>query len=278
MAKYYMLSYPSIDPVALDLGVVQIHWYGVMYLLAFLGAWGLALHMSRRPWSVLKPGQVEDLILYGAFGVILGGRCGYVLFYHFDRFLLEPLWLFKITEGGMSFHGGAIGVGVAMLVYARKLKIPFFRLMDFVVPLVPIGLGFGRIGNFIGQELWGRATTPDMPFAMQFPADPLQLWRHPSQLYEAFFEGAVLFAILYWFARRPRPAGSVMGMFLLFYGIFRFGVEFVREPDSHLRDELLFGWMTRGQTLCVPMVAAGIGLVAWGFWRTRKESEVKAES
>lgn len=258
-----MLTYPQIDPVVVSLGPVQVHWYGVMYLFAFIAAWLVAMKRARRPQSPLLPSQVEDLIVYGALGVIVGGRSGYVLFYHFDAWLSDPLWLFRVWEGGMSFHGGLLGVSVALAVYARKLKQPLLSVADFVAPIVPLGLGFGRIGNFIGGELWGRST--DVAWGMVFPQDPEQLVRHPSQLYQAFLEGLVLFGLLYWFSAKPRPRGSVAGLFLVLYGYFRFVVEFVREPDSHLKNDLLFDWMSRGQLLSVPMVVIGVALIVWAY-------------
>ena len=255
-----MLTYPSIDPVALSLGPIQIHWYGIMYLLAFTFAWFLALRNSQRPWSPVKKTQVEDLIVYGAFGVILGGRLGYLLFYSADKWLADPTMLVRIWEGGMSFHGGLIGVGIALLIYSRKYQISFLSLVDFATPLVPTGLFFGRIGNFIGQELYGRPT--DVPWAMVFPADPQQLARHPSQLYEAAFEGLVLFFIINWYARKPRLYGEVTGLFLILYGTFRFMIEFVRQPDAQFVGQSAlvesFNWMTRGQTLCIPMILLGL--------------------
>ncbi|MDG0969297.1 MAG: prolipoprotein diacylglyceryl transferase [Porticoccaceae bacterium] len=255
-----MLTYPVIDPVALSLGPIKIHWYGIMYLLAFAVAWFLALRNSQRPWSPINKAQVEDLIVYGAFGVILGGRLGYLLFYSADKWLADPTMLIRIWEGGMSFHGGLIGVAIAILIYSRKYQISFLGLADFVAPLIPSGLLFGRIGNFIGQELYGRPT--DVPWAMIFPADSAQLARHPSQLYEAALEGLVLFFILNWYAQKPRLYGSVVGMFLVLYGCFRFAIEFVRQPDAQFAGQpaLLesFNWMTRGQTLCIPMILLGL--------------------
>ena len=255
-----MLTYPIIDPVALSIGPMKIHWYGIMYLLAFAFAWFLALRNSQRPWSPVKKTQVEDLIVYGAFGVILGGRLGYLLFYSADKWLADPTMLVRIWEGGMSFHGGLIGVAVSLLIYSRKYQVTFLSLADFATPLVPTGLFFGRIGNFIGQELYGRST--DVPWAMVFPADPQQLARHPSQLYEAALEGLVLFFIINWYARKPRLYGEVTGLFLILYGAFRFMIEFVRQPDIQFAGQsaLLesFNWMTRGQTLCIPMVLLGL--------------------
>ncbi len=255
-----MLTYPAIDPVAISLGPLQIHWYGIMYLVAFGLAWFLAMRNSQRPWSPVKTTQVEDLIVYGAWGVILGGRLGYMFFYNADKWLADPAMLLRIWEGGMSFHGGLIGVALALFIYARKHRLAFLSLTDFAVPLVPTGLFFGRIGNFIGQELYGRPT--DGPMAMVFPSDPTQLGRHPSQLYEAFLEGLVLFLIISWFSRKPRLYGEVTGLFLVLYGLFRFAVEFVRQPDAQFAGQAgtieIFDWMTRGQTLCIPMVLLGL--------------------
>jgi len=262
-----MLNYPNIDPVAISLGSLDIHWYGIMYLLAFAAAWGLAYRRAARTDSPLRSSQVEDLIVYGALGVVLGGRFGYVMFYNFETWLADPLWLFRIWEGGMSFHGGLLGVIVAILLYCRRVKASFFSTLDFIAPLVPLGLGFGRLGNFIGQELWGRAT--DVSWGMIFPRDPEQLVRHPSQLYQAFLEGVVLFAIVYWFSRKPRPRLAVGAVFLIFYGIFRFAVEFVRQPDDHIKT-LVFGWMTRGQLLTIPMIVIGVSVLIWTYTTYKK--------
>lgn len=270
-----MLNYPEIDPVAFALGPLKVHWYGLMYLLGFAAAWKLAMSRAARPQSPCRSEQVEDLIVYGAMGVILGGRFGYVLFYHFDRFLGDPLWLLRVWEGGMSFHGGLLGVIAAIYVYSRKINRPFLAVTDFVAPLVPIGLGLGRLGNFIGQELWGRPT--DFALGMVFPRDPLGLVRHPSQLYQAALEGLVLFAVLFWFTSKPRPRMAAGGLFLLLYGCFRFVVEFAREPDSHIGFDLL-GWMTRGQLLSLPMMAAGLGFLVWAYRRNIMEPEYSVEA
>jgi phosphatidylglycerol:prolipoprotein diacylglycerol transferase len=203
---------------------------------------------------------VEDLIAYGVLGVILGGRIGYMLFYSADRWMADPTLLLRIWEGGMSFHGGLLGVTAVIFLYSRANKIKFLSLADFVAPLVPAGLFFGRLGNFVNQELYGRAT--DVSWAMIFPADPLRLPRHPSQLYEAFLEGILLFIIVHIFARRPRSSGQVAGIFLVFYGFFRFLVEFVRQPDAQFLNKQallpMFDWMTRGQLLCIPMILLGL--------------------
>lgn len=258
------LQFPSIDPVAFALGPLAVHWYGIMYLLAFGCAWWLAKLQAARPGAAVKVKAVDDLIVWGAWGVILGGRIGYVVFYNFTAWAADPLLIVKIWQGGMSFHGGLLGVVVALLWYARKHHISAVALVDFAAPLVPTGLLFGRLGNFIGQELWGRPT--DVSWAMVFPRDPLQLPRHPSQLYEAVAEGALLFLLVWWFASKPRLRGQVGGLFLLGYGLTRFSVEFVREPDQHLaaNSGLIAGleWMTRGQWLCLPMIVIGGWLLA----------------
>lgn len=263
-----MLKHPEIDPVALSLGPLSIHWYGLMYLIGFVGAWWIASNRAGRDHYALEKDQVDDLIFFGALGVVLGGRFGYVLFYNFDRFLQEPLWLFQVWEGGMSFHGGALGVILATALYGMKKGIPAGRTLDFVAPLVPIGLGAGRLGNFIGQELWGRET--DVPWGMLFPNDPEQLVRHPSQLYQAFLEGLLFFIILYWFSSKRRPTWAVGGMFMVCYGCFRFFVEFFREPDSHIGFDLL-GWMTRGQLLSIPMIILGVWLLYWAYFISKED-------
>lgn len=249
-----MLTYPHIDPVAVSLGPLQIHWYGLMYLCGFTTAYLLALWRSKRiGWT---EEQVSDLVFYGAMGVILGGRLGYVFFYGFDRLVNDPLWLFRVWEGGMSFHGGFIGVLVAMIWFARRYQVAWFDVMDFIAPMVPPGLFFGRIGNFIGGELWGRPVIdPNYPLAMVFPhVDNLP--RHPSQLYEAGLEGLALFLLLFIFSMKPRPRMAVSAVFLIGYGLARFTVEFFREPD---RDQgfVAFDWMTKGQMLTLPMILAG---------------------
>ncbi|PYC29315.1 prolipoprotein diacylglyceryl transferase [Aquipseudomonas alcaligenes] len=259
-----MLPYPQIDPVALDLGIIKIHWYGLMYLVGIGGAWLLA---SRRlqdfdpAWSKEK---LSDLVFWVAMGVILGGRLGYVLFYDLAAYVAEPLKILRVWEGGMSFHGGLIGVMLATWLFGRRNDKSFFQLMDFIAPLVPIGLGAGRIGNFINAELWGKAT--DLPWAMVFPTDPQQLARHPSQLYQFALEGVALFLILWLYSRKPRPTMAVSGLFAACYGVFRFIVEFVRVPDAQL-GYLAWNWLTMGQVLCLPMILGGIGLMVWAYRR-----------
>ncbi len=248
-----MLYAPQIDPIAIQLGPLAIRWYGLMYLLGFLAAWWLGRRRARRDGSGWSDAQVDDLIFYAALGVILGGRVGYVLFYGFEQLLADPLYLLRIWEGGMSFHGGLLGVLVAAWLFGRKHGFGFFGVTDFVAPLVPIGLGAGRVGNFVNGELWGRVS--DVPWAMVFAhAGPLP--RHPSQLYEALLEGLVLFVLLWLYSARPRPRMAVSGLFLLGYGTARTAVEFAREPDAHL-GYLAGDWLTMGMLLSLPMVLAG---------------------
>lgn len=267
--KNYMLTYPNINPIALKLGPVAIHWYGLMYLIGFAAAWILAWYRARKPNSGWTAAQASDLIFYCAIGVVVGGRVGYMLFYDFGSFIQQPWILFKIWQGGMSFHGGLIGVMIALWLYGRSIHKAFWEMGDFVAPLVPIGLGAGRIGNFINGELWGRVTT--MPWGMVYPqAGPLP--RHPSQLYEFLFEGIILFTILWWFSAKPRPRMAVSGLFLLLYGIFRFSLEFFRQPDPQL-GFIAFGWMTQGQLLSIPMVIGGLILLYLAY-RKKKVMEM----
>jgi phosphatidylglycerol:prolipoprotein diacylglycerol transferase len=250
---------PDIDPVAIALGPLKIHWYGIMYLVGFVGGWWLGTTRARRPDSGWKPDEVGDLLFYIAVGVVLGGRLGYALFYNFAYYLKHPIEIFFIWTGGMSFHGGLIGVMVAMWLFGQRTRRPFFAVADFVAPLVPVGLGAGRIGNFINQELWGRVT--DAPWGVVFKTGgPLP--RHPSQLYEFALEGVALFVILWLYSRKPRATASVSALFLICYGLFRFLVELVREPDAHL-GYLAFGWVTMGQVLSMPMILIGLGLLWW---------------
>ena len=252
-----MFTFPQFNPVVISLGPLSIHWYGVMYIIAFGGAWVLASYrrnMKPNQWST---DQISDLIFYGAIGAVVGGRLGSVFFYNFDRFLEDPLWVFRVWEGGMSFHGGLLGVGVAFYFYSKSLRKGFWETIDFIVPFVPFGLGAGRIGNFIGGELWGRPT--DVPWGMVFPHVD-QLPRHPSQLYEVALEGVALFILLWWFSSKPRPRLAVSGVFALGYGSFRFFIEFFREPDQQI-GFIAFEWLTMGQLLSVPMAAGGILLL-----------------
>lgn len=254
-----MISYPEINPVAFEIGPLQLRWYGLMYLVGFAMAWFLARYRAGKPGSGWTKSELPDLITYCALGVIIGARVGYVLFYDFSGFVSRPWEVVMIWKGGMSFHGGMIGVILCLYLYSRKTGKPFLAVTDFVAPLAPLGLMFGRIGNFINAELWGRPT--DMPWGMIFP-DPAAgyIARHPSQLYQAFFEGLVLFIILWLYSSRPRPATAVSGMFCLGYGVFRFGAEFFREPDAHL-GFLFMDWMTMGQVLSLPLMILGAGLL-----------------
>ncbi len=255
-----MFQYPQFDPVAFHIGPVPVRWYGLMYLVGFAAGWWLARIRARRAGAVCTPAQVDDLLFYVALGVILGGRIGYMLFYGWDQMLAAPWRLFFIWEGGMSFHGGFLGVLLAVYLFARKIDRAFWDVIDFVAPVVPIGLGAGRIANFINGELWGRPT--DVPWAVIVDGEP----RHATQLYEAFLEGVVLFVILWVFSSRPRPTMAVSGAFLLGYGLFRSAVEFLRLPDAHI-GYLAFGWVTMGHLLTLPMVIAGILLLWLAYWR-----------
>ncbi|MGD8206567.1 MAG: prolipoprotein diacylglyceryl transferase [Thiohalocapsa sp.] len=272
-----MLSYPAIDPVAVSLGPLKVHWYGLMYLVGFASGWLLGRWRASRPGSLWTAEMVDDVVFYCVVGVIAGGRLGYMLFYGLDQILSNPLSILRVWEGGMSFHGGLIGVLLAMALFARKRGLRFFDVGDFVAPLVPLGLLAGRIGNFINGELWGHPT--DLPWGMRLPCERFPesctalpadaLWSlplHPSQLYEAALEGAVLFVVLWWFSSRPRPLMAVSGLFLLLYGVFRFSVELVRLPDAHI-GYLAFGWVTMGQLLTVPMIVAGAVLLALAYRR-----------
>ncbi len=249
-----MLHYPNVNPIAFTLGPLKVHWYGIMYLFGFVMAWLLASWRARKPNSGWTTEQVSDLIFYAALGVILGGRIGYMLFYDLPGFLHNPLVILRVWDGGMSFHGGMLGVFIALWLYSVKLKRSVWDLTDFAVPLVPIGLAAGRLGNFINGELWGRVT--DVPWAMVFPnAGPLP--RHPSQIYEFLLEGVFLFIVLWVFSRKSRPRFAVTAVFLLGYGCVRFFCEFYRMPDPQL-GYLAWGWLTMGQILSFPMIVAGV--------------------
>ncbi|HSS06503.1 MAG TPA: prolipoprotein diacylglyceryl transferase [Rhodanobacteraceae bacterium] len=273
MTHYFV----DINPIAVSLGPVQVHWYGIMYLIGFAMAWWLGQRRRAAGRLPVSADQFSDLAFYAMLGVILGGRVGYMVFYDTSELIHHPLALFRVWEGGMSFHGGLLGVLAGALIWSRRNHLNFFDVMDFVAPLVPIGLGLGRLGNFIGGELWGRHT--DASWGMIFPRaleslgktrdDLHQMYlagqldneaRHPSQLYEFCLEGVVLFAVLWLYSRKPRPRYAVSGLFALLYGLFRFGVEFVREPDVQL-GFIAFDWLTMGQILSLPLILIGIVLL-----------------
>lgn len=283
-----MLTYPHPDPAIFELGPLAVRWYGLMYLIGFAGGWWLGKIRARRPGSGWQSAEIDDLLFYIAMGVVLGGRIGYTLFYGFDDWLADPTRLFRIWEGGMSFHGGFLGVVFALWLFARKYGKNFFEVGDFIAPFTTIGIFAGRIGNFINGELWGAPSS--VPWAMQVNCQQLghgydlcvnklglapgTEWTpplHPSQLYEATLEGLVLFLILWFYSNKPRPTLAVSGMFLLWYGIFRFAVEFVRMPDSHL-GYLEFDWLTMGQLLSLPMILAGAGLIGFAYWRAGRRT------
>jgi len=310
-----MLHQPDIDPVAFAIGPLKVHWYGLMYLVAFASAWWLGTRRSDRLYALVKqynPGFgaadsaeksgasskqntaknknasasgngalksaqhianeiVADIIFWGMMGVVVGGRIGYVLFYKFGDFIQQPLMMFKVWEGGMSFHGGLIGVMIAMYFFAKKyLKVPYFAVTDFVVTVAPLGLAAGRFGNFINGELWGKPT--DLPWGMMFKSATDGLPHHPSQLYEMFFEGFLLFTIVWLFSKKPRPIMATSGVFALCYGCFRFGLEFIRLPDAHL-GYLAFGWLTMGQILSLPLIITGIVLLWLAYRKTSASSQ-----
>lgn len=260
-----MLVHPQFDPIALQLGPVALRWYGLMYLLGFALIWLFGRYrIDRNPGGGWVRNDLDDVLFYGIVGTILGGRLGYVLFYKFGDYLAAPWKVFYVWEGGMSFHGGFLGVVIAMMLYAHHRRRDWLQITDFIAPLVPLGLAAGRMGNFINAELWGRPS--DLPWAMVFP-NVDGVTRHPSQLYEFALEGLVLFVILWWFTLKPRPRGAASALFLIGYGVFRFGVEYTREPDSFL-GFLALG-LTMGQWLSAPMVLAGAGLLAWALSRPR---------
>ncbi len=253
-----MIPYPQIDPIIFRVGPLAVRWYGMMYLLGFVGSYFNIRYLARRRNLRLGDDQLSDLLFWGVCGVILGGRLGYTLFYNADYYFRHPLQIFHIWEGGMSFHGGMIGVVAALIIFCWRRKLPILLVGDVVAAATPIGLGLGRIGNFINGELWGRVT--DLPWAMVFPgAGPLP--RHPSQLYEAVLEGPLLWLILWYLHRRQVRPGIPMASFFLGYGIFRFLVEFFRQPDAQLG--FLWGGATMGQLLSLPMIIGGLAALLW---------------
>ena len=262
-----MFVYPEIDPVALSLGPLQIRWYGLMYLVGISAAWFLLRRRAAKPGSGWTLQQIDDLVFVSVIGVIVGGRVGSKLFYDLNSWLADPLSIFEIWKGGMSFHGGLLGVVLAILYFGRKNKMGFFQIADMVAPVVPLGLGAGRIGNFINGELWGKVT--DLPVGFLVNGEI----RHASQLYEFLLEGVVMFVLLWWLSSTPRPRMLVSGMFALLYGVFRFMVEFVRLPDAHI-GYLAWDWLTMGQLLSLPLLVLGLVLVVLAL-RGNNKSEVK---
>lgn len=259
-----MLVHPQFDPVALQIGPVAIHWYGLTYLVAFgLFLWLASIRVGRSPYADTgwTRRDVEDLLFYGVLGVIIGGRLGYVLFYKPGYYMAHPLEIFAVWKGGMAFHGGLLGVMGAVALFAWQRKRRFFEVTDLIAPCVPTGLASGRIGNFINGELWGREADPNLPWAMVFPQSGTDIPRHPSPLYQFALEGLLLFVLLWWYARKPRATGQVSGAFLMGYGVLRFIAEYFREPDSFLG--LLALNLSMGQWLCLPMIAAGAALWWW---------------
>lgn len=270
-----MWMHPQFDPVALQIGPLAVHWYGLTYMAAFgLFMWLARLRMQQAHYAQLPEAQrwrmedVEDLLFFGVLGVILGGRLGYCLFYKPAYYLAHPLEVFAVWQGGMSFHGGMLGVILAMAVFAYKRGRKWLDVTDFIAPCVPTGLAAGRVGNFINGELWGRLADPDLPWSMVFPQSGSMAPRHPSQVYQFFGEGLLLFVWLWLYARQPRATGQVSGVFLLGYGWMRFAAEYFREPDAHLG--LLALGMSMGQWLCVPMIVGGAAL----WWTSRPRHSV----
>ena len=259
-----MLVHPQFSPIAFEIGPIAVRWYGLMYLLAFLFAWLLGRSLIAKRRTTLTNRDLDDLLFYSVLGVVIGGRLGYVLFYKFSHYLAHPLEILEVWQGGMSFHGGLLGVLFVMALFARSRGKRFLEIGDFVAPLVPLGIAAGRMGNFINGELWGRATT--VPWGMIFPQAGDGIVRHPSQLYEFGAEGLLLFALVWLFARKPRAIGQVSAVFLMGYGVARFLVEYTREPDNFLG--LLAAGFSMGQWLSIPMVLVGIAM----YWYTGKRA------
>ena len=283
-----MPYFVDFNPIAISLGPLSVHWYGIMYLLAFVAFWWLGTRRASRADLGWTADEVSDLLFYGAIGVVLGGRIGYLLFYDFEYVLRDPHRIYQIWKGGMSFHGGLIGVLLSFFWFGHKTGKSWAQIADFVAPLVPPGLFFGRFGNFVGGELWGRLT--DSPWGMIFPkAIDFNNWdsaqmrqayldgalnvhaRHPSQLYEAVLEGLVLFLILWFYSIKPRPRMAVAGMFLMFYGIFRSFVEGFRQPDEHL-GFIGFDWLTMGRLLSIPLVLVGLSMITFAYLREHRKT------
>ena len=258
-----MLTYPEIDPIALALGPVKIHWYGLMYVVGFIAGWWLARRRGAKPGSTWKPVDVDDLIFFAAIGVIAGGRLGWIFVYGFERLVADPLAIIRVWEGGMSFHGGLVGVMLAIAWFARRRGRNIADVFDFTAPLPAIGLFAGRIGNFINGELWGKPT--DLPWGFMVGGEV----RHPTQLYEATLEGIVLFSVIWWFTSKPRPRLAPAGLFLTLYALFRILVEFLRLPDANI-GYLAFGWVTMGQLLSLPMLAAGLAMFTWALRKKQR--------
>ena len=273
------MHYPDIDPVIVSLGPLAVRWYGLAYVVAFLVCWWLGNRQVERGFWGWTRAQVSDLVFYGFIGAVIGGRIGYQIFYSFEPFLRDPLVLFRIWDGGMSFHGGLLGAIAAMAWFARRVQRSFWAVADFLAPLVPIGLGLGRLGNFVNTELPGRVT--EVSWGLVYPCNAGAIrginvmctgaWesfaRHPSPLYQAFAEGVVLFALVWWVAARPRPAGVISGTFLTGYGLLRFVTEYFREPDGHM-GYIAFDWLTMGQVLSLPMAIVGMLIILWAMRRS----------
>jgi phosphatidylglycerol:prolipoprotein diacylglycerol transferase len=255
-----MLTYPEINPIALSLGPVKIHWYGLMYVVGFIAGWWLARRRAARPGSTWKPIDVDDLIFFAAIGVIAGGRLGWIFVYGFERLMADPLAIVRVWEGGMSFHGGLVGVMIAVAWFAHRRGRKIADVFDFTAPLPAVGLFAGRIGNFINGELWGKPT--DLPWGFLVGGEV----RHPTQLYEATLEGIVLFTVIWWYTSKPRPRLAPAGLFLTLYACFRILVEFLRLPDANI-GYLAFGWVTMGQLLSLPMLAVGLAMFIWALRR-----------